>query len=87
MDTVILDAHRPHDPVAELLEALPFISLPTIAEMAAREETVKVTITLSKRSVDYFKREARAYRTQYQKMIRCLLDEYVRRQRQPENGA
>lgn len=78
--TIPLDAAPPRDPVAELLDALPSITLPTIAELAAREETVKVTITLSKLSVEYFKQEARARRTQYQKMIRCLLDEYVRRQ-------
>lgn len=54
--------------------------LPSLEELAAREETVKVTITLSKASVEFFKREARSRSTQYQKMIRRLLDEYVERQ-------
>lgn len=57
-------------------------ALPSVDELAAREETVKVTITLSKLSVEFFKQEARARRTQYQKMIRRLLDEYVQRQSQ-----
>ena len=54
--------------------------LPPPAELAFREEQVKVTIGLSKASVDFFKREAREHRTQYQKMIRRLLDLYVAQQ-------
>lgn len=54
--------------------------LPSLDELAHNEETVKVTITLSKLSVEFFKNEARARSTQYQKMIRRLLDEYVQRQ-------
>lgn len=70
-----------------LLEALPSLSLPTVAELAAREETVKVTITLSRNAVEFFKHEARARRTQYQKMIRRLLDEYVQIQRTLDDDA
>jgi len=51
--------------------------LPAPAELAFREEQVKVTISLSKESVDFFKREAKEHHTQYQKMIRRLLDLYV----------
>ncbi|MBM9537083.1 CopG family transcriptional regulator [Desulfobulbus alkaliphilus] len=51
--------------------------LPTPEELALKDETVKVTITLSKASVDFFKKEAKKYNTQYQKMIRRLLDEYT----------
>lgn len=54
--------------------------LPSPEELAFKEETVKVTIALSKRSVDFFKEQANNYRTQYQKLIRRLLDEYVNRQ-------
>jgi len=39
-----------------------------------------VTIALSKTSVDFFKNEAKKYNTQYQKMIRRLLDEYTAHQ-------
>ncbi len=56
--------------------------LPSPEELALKEETVKVTISLSKSSVDFFKEEARNHRTPYQKMIRRLLDEYVNRRRQ-----
>jgi predicted DNA binding CopG/RHH family protein len=41
---------------------------------------VKVTIALSKSSVEFFKKEAKKYNTQYQKMIRRLLDEYTAHQ-------
>jgi predicted DNA binding CopG/RHH family protein len=51
--------------------------LPAPAELVFREEQVKVTISLSKESVDFFKREAKEHGTQYQKMIRRLLDLYV----------
>ncbi len=51
--------------------------LPAPEELAFKEDTVKVTITLSKESVEFFKQEARKYHTQYQKMIRRLLDAYT----------
>lgn len=51
--------------------------LPPPAELVFREAQVKVTIGLSKGSVDFFKEEARRHHTQYQKMIRRLLDLYV----------
>ena len=51
--------------------------LPPPSELAFREETVKVTITLTKTSVDFFKREAKRHQASYQKMIRRLLDEYA----------
>jgi predicted DNA binding CopG/RHH family protein len=51
--------------------------LPTPEELALKDETVKITIALSKASVDFFKNEAKKYNTQYQKMIRRLLDEYT----------
>jgi predicted DNA binding CopG/RHH family protein len=50
--------------------------LPSPEALALKDETVKVTIALSKTSVDFFKKEAKKYNTQYQKMIRRLLDEY-----------
>ena len=51
--------------------------LPSPAELAFRDEDVKITITLSKKSVDFFKSEAAKSDTQYQRMIRRLLDAYV----------
>ncbi len=54
--------------------------LPSPEELVLKDQTVKVTISLSKVSVDYFKKEAKKYNTQYQKMIRRLLDEYAAHQ-------
>ena len=51
--------------------------LPSPEELAFREEDVKITIVLSKKSVDFFKAEAAKSDSQYQRMIRSLLDAYV----------
>ncbi len=51
--------------------------LPSPAELAFREEGVKVTLALSKKSIEFFKSEASKHHTQYQRMIRRLLDAYV----------
>jgi predicted DNA binding CopG/RHH family protein len=57
--------------------------LPQPEELAFREEGVKVTIALSKKSVEFFKSEAAKHRTQYQRMIRKLIDTYVDTYAQP----
>ncbi len=54
--------------------------LPSPEELVLKEKTIKVTISLSKASVDFFKKAAKKNNTQYQKMIRRLLDEYTARQ-------
>ena len=54
--------------------------LPSPADLAFREEGVKVTLALSKKSVDFFKSQASKHHTQYQRMIRRLLDSYVEAQ-------
>ena len=51
--------------------------LPSPAELVFNEEQVKVTIGLSKNSVEFFKKQAEKNHTPYQKMIRRLLDIYV----------
>jgi hypothetical protein len=51
--------------------------LPAPDELSFREEAVKVTIALSRRSIDFFKHEAQKHGTQYQRMIRRLLDSYT----------
>jgi len=51
--------------------------LPSPAELAFNEEGVKVTLALSKKSIEFFKSEAAKNHTQYQRMIRRLLDAYV----------
>jgi predicted DNA binding CopG/RHH family protein len=54
--------------------------LPSPRELAFKEDMVKVTIALSKSSVDFFKREAKKHDTKYQQMIRRLLDAYTHAQ-------
>lgn len=51
--------------------------LPRPEELVFKEETVKVTLNLSKSSVDFFKKIARQHGSQYQKVIRNLLDRYT----------
>ena len=52
-----------------------FLSPPS--EQVVKEDVEKVTIALSTRSVDFFKVEAKRHGTQYQRMIRALLDRYA----------
>jgi predicted DNA binding CopG/RHH family protein len=51
--------------------------LPKPEELILKEKNVKVTLNLSKSSVDYFKKIAVKHGSQYQKVIRNLLDEYT----------
>ena len=53
--------------------------LPPPDQLVPRDDTVKVTLALSRRSIDFFKREAAKQRVPYQRMIRALVDEYTRR--------
>jgi hypothetical protein len=55
--------------------------LPPPDQLVLKQDTVKVTIGLSKPTVDFFKARARQNHTQYQKMIRRLLDLYAARYR------
>lgn len=58
--------------------------LPPPEELVLRDEGVKITIALSKRSVDFFKSEARKHNTHYQRMIRRLLDAYAEHHGRPQ---
>jgi predicted DNA binding CopG/RHH family protein len=51
--------------------------LPPPDQLILKEDGVKVTISLSKRSVDFFKKHAKKSRIPYQRMIRRVLDEYA----------
>lgn len=55
--------------------------LPSPENLVFKEEKVKVTISLSKSSVDFFKDQSRKLHTQYQTMIRRLLDHYTTQHR------
>ena len=48
--------------------------LPAPDQLVLREENIKVTISLNKSSVDFFKKEAQKQRISYQKMIRRVID-------------
>jgi predicted DNA binding CopG/RHH family protein len=51
-------------------------------QLVLREENVKVTLSLSRRSIEFFKREAGKRRVPYQRMIRALVDAYAEREEQ-----
>jgi predicted DNA binding CopG/RHH family protein len=51
--------------------------LPRPEELIFKEPTVKVTLNLSKSSIDFFKDIAQKHGSQYQKVIRNLLDSYT----------
>lgn len=51
--------------------------LPKPKDLVLKEETEKVTIFLTKSSLEFFKDEAEKHHTRYQTMIRALLDQYA----------
>ena len=55
--------------------------------LVPRDENGKVTLQLSRRSVDYFKRAAKARRVPYQRMIRALVDAYAEKQATGREGS
>ena len=54
--------------------------LPAPEALVPRDDNVKVTLALSRRSVDFFKHAAKARRVPYQRMIRALVDAYAEKQ-------
>jgi predicted DNA binding CopG/RHH family protein len=55
--------------------------LPSPAELAREDDGIKVTLSLSRSSVDFFKAEAQRQNCSYQRMIRRLVDSYAARYR------
>lgn len=51
--------------------------LPPPDQLILKEDNVKVTISLKKSSISFFKREAKKHNTSYQKMIRQVIDWYA----------
>ena len=68
-----------NEPMGELRVVRDF--LPSPDELAFKEEKVKITISLSRGSLDFFKEEANRRHTAYQKMIRNLLNAYAAQHR------
>ena len=64
-------------PIGKLKQIPDF--LPSPQELVMREDTVKVTLSLTKSSVEFFKQQAKRHHTKYQKMIRELVDHYANR--------
>ena len=64
--------------VAEAIEQAVAVEdfLPPPESLVLKDDTVKVTISLTKKSVDFFKNSARRQGVPYQTMIRRVLDLY-----------
>ena len=51
--------------------------LPPPHELVKKDETVKITLSLSRDSIDFFKDQATKLDVPYQRMIRALVDDYA----------
>lgn len=65
------------EPIGEIRIIKDF--LPSPENLICKERAVKVTLTLTEESLEFFKQQAAIHHTQYQKMIRNLLSQYVAR--------
>jgi predicted DNA binding CopG/RHH family protein len=63
------------EPMGELRIIKDF--LPRPEQLVLKEENVKITISLNKSSIEFFKKKAKEQHTSYQKMIRRLIDWYA----------
>lgn len=63
------------EPMGELRVIKDF--LPPPDQLVLREENVKVTISLKKSSIEFFKEQAKKHHTSYQRMIRQVIDWYT----------
>jgi predicted DNA binding CopG/RHH family protein len=55
--------------------------LPPPDQLVRKEPKVKITITLNRRSVDFYKQSAKKHNVKYQAMINEILDLYAQRYR------
>ena len=53
--------------------------LPSPEDLVYKEKTVKITLSLTEDSINFFKKEARKNHTKYQSMIRKLVSEYAKK--------
>ncbi len=63
------------EPMGELRVVKDF--LPPPDQLVLKEDNIKVTISLKKSSIDFFKDQAKKHRTSYQRMIREVVDWYA----------
>lgn len=54
--------------------------LPRPENLILNEKKTRVTLTLTQKSLDFFKNAAKAHKASYQAMIRRLIDYYVANQ-------
>lgn len=54
--------------------------LPSPKDLILREKKMRVTLTLSQKSLSFFKNAAKKHNASYQAMIRRLIDHYVANQ-------
>ncbi len=71
--------HYSDEPLGEFRLVSDF--LPAAEEFALREESVKITLSINKESLDFFKSEAHREHISYQDVIQKLLDTYVYQQK------
>jgi predicted DNA binding CopG/RHH family protein len=69
------EKYEDFEPEGELVQVHDFLPPPHVLFPKAKP-TVKVTLALTKESVAYFKKAAKAKHTKYQKMIRELVHRY-----------
>ena len=55
--------------------------LPSPENLVLKEKKTRVTLTLTEKSLDFFKNAARKHKAYYQAMIRRLIDFYVANQK------
>lgn len=63
------------EPMGELKVIEDFLPRPD--QLVLKEENIKITISLKKESIDFFKKAAKKHHTSYQKMIRQVIDWYA----------
>lgn len=63
------------EPMGELRIVKDF--LPPPDKLVLKEDNVKVTLSLKKTSITFFKKQAKMQKTSYQKMIREVVDWYA----------
>jgi hypothetical protein len=61
--------------------------LPPPDQLQLQDETVEVTLTLSKQSVEFFKAEAAHKHTQYQRLMRQLIEQSVAAKAHPKRSS
>ena len=59
--------------------AIARVVLPPPSQLVKREQTVKVTLELTEKSLAFFKRQAKRESVPYQRMIRGLIDAHAGR--------